>query len=454
MKRSIESTIPDDIEIELREGKIVYSETGSQTIPPSETVKKAEQVLYRIGVEKVEQIKPEFTDGVPIFRLNEAPVRAKCHRVLSLCSSPPFPLNTQPREIFGKGMTVEQSKASGMMEAIERYCAQRFPHSRVINAMYKDVEDYAIHPSEFNAPTGFPPKCENCVERNNRCFQELSEVCHEWSWGFSLIKRRPVLVPSASVYYPYISDGNTSFLFNDTGGLASGNTLEEALIQGTAEVIERDALYYAFNLGNLNHMSVLNFEGAESSHVRKLIDTTLPPSSIFAFLVRNEYCNIHVPVLSAFVCYRTGTARHFFGGSGASLDPEVALLRALAELEEQKVRQKALFEFDPKDLVLHRGMKSENVIHIESIRSQSTGNIREDIEVYLDNLSRNNMDIVAVNLTHPEIGIPVVRILIPQLVSYSGVPIKESLLLDTMKALGGSYEAQRERPKFVDGSEE
>jgi len=55
----------------------------------------------------------------------------------------------------------------------------------------------------------------------------------------------------------------------------------------------------------------------------------------------------------------------------------------------------------------------------------------------LDRLLKNDMDVIVVDLTHPEIGIPVVRVLIPQLISYSGSPIKESLLRDIMENFGG-----------------
>jgi len=51
---------------------------------------------------------------------------------------------------------------------------------------------------------------------------------------------------------------------------------------------------------------------------------------------------------------------------------------------------------------------------------------------------KENVEVIVVDLTHPEIGIPVVRVIIPQLISYSGSPIKESLLKGVMMSLGGS----------------
>ncbi len=435
MKPSIENTIPDNIEIELTDQKIIHSETGSYTMPPIDTIKKAERVLQKIGVVTIEQIDPIYTDGIPVFRLNKAPIKAKCHREACQWSLPPTPLNNPPRESFGKGMSVEQSKASGMMEAIERYCGQRFPHNRVINASYEEVWNYAVHPSEFNFPI-LPLKCENCVARNNECFQELLNVSQEWSWGYSLISQKPVLIPAALVYYPYISDNNITFIFNDTGGLSAGNTLEEAILQGAAEIIERDALYYAFNLGNLKSMPILNLKSAGNRHVEEFIGK-LPPESIFAFHIKNENLKLSIATFSAFICYRLRNERRYFGGSGTSLNPEVGLVRALTELEQQKVRQKAFFKFDSNDLVTHNSIKLEKANSLKNIPNQSTGNIKQDTELYLDRLSKNNTDVIVVDLTHPDIRIPVARVVIPKLISYSGIPIKESLFLDTIKAYGG-----------------
>ncbi|MBA7545966.1 hypothetical protein ES705_38348 [subsurface metagenome] len=109
----------------------------------------------------------------------------------------------------------------------------------------------------------------------------------------------------------------------------------------------------------------------------------------------------------------------------------------MTELEQQKIRQKVFVEFNPNYLVAHNGIEPRDIASIEKIPKQSSGNVKEDIELYLDRLSKNNMDVVVVDLTHPEIRIPVVRVVIPKLISYSGSPIKESVLLDAIKAFGG-----------------
>lgn len=433
MRPSPEKPRPDPIA--LRDGKIIYSETGSFTLLPSETIQRAEKVLQKIGVVSVEQIDPKYTDGVPIFKLNEAPAKARCHRQACYWSFPPTLLNNPPRESFGKGMTVEQSKASAMMEAVERFCGQKFPHHQVIQATYEDVRYYAIPLSKFNFPLP-PPKCENCGEKDWDCFADLQKVCQEWSWGYSLTHRRPVLIPAALVYYPYISKDYTSFMYNDTGGLSAGNTIEEAILQGIAEVIERDALYFAFNLGNLKDKPILDFRCSKNRYIQKFIRDILPPERVFSFQIKNETLNLAIPTFTAFVCYLTENGPCYFGGSGTSLDPEVGLLRALTELEQQKIRQKFFVAFDPNQLVTHNNPGPRNTFFLGEKSNQSTGNVKQDIELLLGQLLKEGMDVIVVDLTHPEIGIPVVRVIIPQLISYSGSPIKESLLKGVMMSFG------------------
>jgi len=423
--------------MELSDRKIIYSETDSHVVPPSDTIRRAEGILQKIGVEKVEQIDPKYTDGVPVFRLNESPIKARCHRAIHRWFSPPSLLG---RESYGKGMSVDQSKASAMMEAVERYCGQRFPHNRVVHASYEEVQGHAVDPSKFRFPNLLPPKCENCRARDVMCFRDIASVCDEWSWGFSLVNKEQVLVPSALVYYPYLSDDGRSFMFNDTGGLASGNTLEDAILHGIAEAVERNMLHYALNLGNLNKMPLINFRQTKNQYIRKFIGEALPPEKVFAFLLRNGNHGLDIPTITAFICHREGGRGLIFGGSGAHLNPEVALLRALTEMEQQRVREKCFVESNPNSLVSFNNVRLEDTVSIGEISDQSTGNIKKDIELYSDKLSKNGMDIIAVNLTHPEIGIPVIRVIIPELISYSGLPFKISLLTDIMRSFGHEEE--------------
>jgi ribosomal protein S12 methylthiotransferase accessory factor len=418
--------------MEIRSIKIVNGETGSRSLHPLNTLEKTSTILQKIGVEKVELIDLKYTDNIPIFRVNEAGGKWYCHRALYYWSRPPSPLNKPPREFYGKGITIHQSRASAIMEAIERYCAQIFPHSRVIHASYEEVEKYAIHPSSFSLPKLIPPKCWYCMERGFRCFHDLNDVCYEWTWGFSLIRRKPVLVPASLVYYPYMSRSGVSFMFNDTGGLASGNTLEEAILSGLAEVVERDALYNTFNSENIDNIKPIEINDLNNKYIMKFF-SNIPQDRVFIFLIENKV-KINIPTVVAFICYVAGGVGIIFGGSGTHLELEVALLRAITEMEQQKVRKKILMEFNKNNLLSSRNPPINNTTSIKQIYSKSTGDLGMDIDLYLKELSKNNMDAIVVDLTHPDIGIPTVRVIVPELISYSGIPIRESFLINIMGA--------------------
>ena len=132
-------------------------------------------------------------------------------------------------------------------------------------------------------------------------------------WGFSLVRNELVLVPSSLVYYPYMSRNGVSFMFNDTGGLASGNTLEEAILSGLAEVIERDALYNTFNTESIDNIKLLEANDLNSRYLTEFFNS-IPQDRVFIFLIENKV-KINIPTVVAFMCYVVGKVGFIFGGS-------------------------------------------------------------------------------------------------------------------------------------------
>ncbi|MBB4931772.1 ribosomal protein S12 methylthiotransferase accessory factor [Lipingzhangella halophila] len=66
-----------------------------------------------------------------------------------------------------------------------------------------------------------------------------------WVWGHSLRDDQPVLVPEQCVYY-LLSRNYPNFAQESSNGCASGGCLEEAILHGALEVIERDAFLLAW----------------------------------------------------------------------------------------------------------------------------------------------------------------------------------------------------------------
>ena len=101
-------------------------------------------------------------------------------------------------------------------------------------------------------------------------------------------------------------------------------------------------------------------------------------------------------------------------------------------MEQQKVRQGVIGRLDTNALVTRKKNQRENALSLCEMPDRSTGNVKEDIEICLNELAPIGTDVIVVDLTHPEVNIPVVRVLVPRLISYSGSAIKEDVFVQGM----------------------
>ena len=143
---------------------------------------------------------------------------------------------------FGKGSTVEQGEASALMEAIERYSgifqgdeirAKRrftdFPSGEAIPP--NDVLQF----SDAQLRQGEAPDLDE-PEAMPALFDRSAKI--EWSPVWSLRDAHFKYLPTSLLYFFY--QGPAAFSA-DSNGCAAGNTLEEAIVQGFLELVERDA---------------------------------------------------------------------------------------------------------------------------------------------------------------------------------------------------------------------
>ena len=125
----------------------------------------------------------------------------------------------------GKGITDNDAKASAVMEALERACAER-PSLPVRTASVEDI----VSGGELCDPL------DDLIAVGNRPLERASRL--EWVEGHDLVGDRSVWVP----YEAVLLDFTRSWHFwQSSDGLASGNTDKEATFHGLLERIERDA---------------------------------------------------------------------------------------------------------------------------------------------------------------------------------------------------------------------
>jgi ribosomal protein S12 methylthiotransferase accessory factor len=230
----------------------------------------------------------------------------------------------------------------------------------------------------------------------------------------------------------YGQPGNVPSFFVSSNGLASGNHMLEAVSHGLCEVIERDAA------------ALLPFERSEHGKARQLDLATIDDPGCRWVLGQLERAgvtvavwditsDIGVPTYSCLIVdgdeHSRGRALGTAGGYGCHLSPGIAVLRALTEAAQGRTSRIAGSRDDVplEDFLVtsnaddQRWLRSALVsppptLDFRSRSSLATDSFKEDLEVLLGALARAGIDsAVAVDLSRPEIGIPVVKLVVPDL---------------------------------------
>ncbi len=258
------------------------------------------------------------------------PTFAATYRVCPVAESPSP--NGFHRHGYGKGRTAAQARASALCEALERQSAVMQGDEPRIEARFFDLGEDAIHPDRIqnfsaaqqsafgDAPSADPR------QRVARSFDERAAI--EWTPAWSLARERKLWLPLAYCYSDVpASPGPASCLFNPNGH-AAGNYLEEAILQGLLELVERDAVavwWYnriARPAVDLDTFGVPYFAALRSSY----------EALGWSMWVLDLTHDLRIPAFVALA--RSGASGPFAVGFGCHLDARLGVQRALTELNQ------------------------------------------------------------------------------------------------------------------------
>src|SRR3989440_1693834 len=149
----------------------------------------------------------------------------------------------------------------------------------------------------------------------------------EWSPVWSLRDKRFKYLPTSLLYFFYTGPGHIDA---DSNGCAAGNTVEEAIVQGFLELVERDS--YAIWWYNRLQVPEVDLEEFDDSYVRDL-QTQLADSGRRLWVL-DVTSDLGVPTFVAILHWMQNGQENVEFGSGAHFDARIALLRALTELNQ------------------------------------------------------------------------------------------------------------------------
>jgi YcaO-like protein with predicted kinase domain len=388
-----------------------YSSSGVvRSVDPWTTIRRARAVVEQAGITRVAEVTYLDRLGIPNF------------------------MSVRPRDLDpgisyynGKGTTRGDAYAGALMEAIERHAGEYCSYT-VVRGSHRELKrrHACVDPSDVIVPR----------------FSDYSDDMElEWVSGFDLIAGRETLVPLNFVVCPYRPTNAPSPFMASTNGLASGNNLIEALCHALCEVIERDA------------QSITLARTSIGPAVRTLLDKSNPVSagprsqrqialrglprraSMLVEKMKRAGLDIYLRDLTdtagiaAIECTIVDDAWEGFpnahGGCGAHPDARVALLRSLTEAAQSRVTCIQGGREDLPQILNHsRPTKPDElkemlgggeVISFKDIPTFESRYVNDDLQYMLDRLPSSGLtQVIAFDLTHEAVGIPVVRIVVPK----------------------------------------
>lgn len=384
--------------------EITYFTGTHRVIAPSKTIEINENKLKVAGITRIADITDLDRIGIPIYTAIRPTAEDGAVSIYG-----------------GKGITKDHAKASAMMEGFERYSAERQDCDETIIAKLSEIEEFGeyVDPKSLNLPSEFEKK-------------DISDLSLEWSKSKDIISNKEYYIPTNAIYHPYISKDDSQNLFkSNTNGLASGNILEEAILHGIFEVIERDA-WSIFELTHKNYAQI-DISSIENEVIIDIIDKF--ESEGIKIKLMDFTADIKIPTIAASADDTiTRDAGLLTLGMGTHLDPEVAILRALTEVAQSRATQinGAREDTVRADFAREAGYErmkrinkyyfrdEEEQIKLSDIENKSTSSITKDIEIVKDELISNDIQkILCTNLTRPELDVSVVRVVIPEMELYT-----------------------------------
>lgn len=370
----------------------------------SETLKKTyeniKDIIYDIGITRIADITNLDRIGIPVYSCIRPEAK---YGAISIYN--------------GKGATKEAAKVSAIMEGIERYTAEQINYEDIILDKY----------------TSLISKGKNALNPKNLILPNYidSDSVIPWSNGYSIdfetLECSNILIPTNSIYHPFDTKYTKLFRTN-TNGLASGNTIEEAIFHGLCELIERDAwsiTEYSKDAGSV-------IENIYDEDINKLL--LLFEKSGVNIILRNITKDINITTIAAISDdIETQDPTLLCLGMGTHTSPKIAILRALTEVAQSRATQihgaredtvisdfRKRMGYERTKKINSKWFENKHVCQYRNLIDQSTQDFKNEIKTVFFELKKRGLEqLLFYNLTDNTIKIPVVKVIVPGLECFS-----------------------------------
>lgn len=406
------------------------SDGGHRCISPEETLKRYQHHISSLsGVVRSLEKLPDHCNGLAHIYI------AKHHWACMFDDLDNLQKNIGGRS-SGKGRTEAQAKASGFCEAIERYSGIFQGDEARIKSSHHKLGDRAIHPNacmqfsqaQYDHRKTWNAQRGDLFQKVPEPFDETREI--EWTPIWSLTEQEFKYLPTAYCYFGY-PESTYCDCWADTNGCAAGNTLEEAILHGFLELVERDsvALWWYTRLQKPR----VDLESFDEPYFQTITD-------YYQSLERELWlidltADLNIPTFAAISRRRDREVEDIILGFGAHFDPRLAIQRALTEVSQMLP---AVLSANPDGTTRYNISVESHHLHwwktatlenqpylVPDLRVAPKcksdyvhiwhDDFLEDIRYCQQLVEGKGMEMLVLDQTRPDVGLNVVKVVVPGL---------------------------------------
>lgn len=374
------------------------------------------EIIKIIG-EEYKDLSSIFSDKIGIVNVilkrNELDEYGlKMYQCLSADTKVLFDLS---RDVSSGGLGISSDEKSAVIsciaEAIERYCMSYVPQNDIKKMKWNEINneekinDYQLY-------------TDIQYEQNPQYINPKKEAIY-WTRINSIEDGKYLYWPSSLIYLPF--ELSKTVAETSSTGMAAGFSINDCIISGLLELIERDSLMINFSK-RLNppeiDINTLNIEN------KKFVDEI---SKKYKIKIYKLYSDIKVPTYLCFIFNGEGKKLHYGIGASTNLDSNKAIDKALKEclftyyysLNIMDLRKNNPDEISTlyEHFLYYQGELFEELL-FESEKVKYTRELYTFDEVKKD-LKSNGLEIYYKDLTTEDIrltNLKVVKVIVPGLI--------------------------------------
>lgn len=335
----------------------------------------------------------------------------------------------------GKGVTDAQARMSAVGEAIERYSGVFRGEERHERGTLRDLGDRAIDPrrwmlysdAQYDARDRWNAH-DRRLDAIPRRFEEDAEI--DWSPVWSLTYREHRLLPTSLLYYSTPPEMGQRFFIPESNGAAAGGSLEDAMVQGLLELVERDSV--AIWWYNRLRQPAVDLDSFDDPYVQQLRRAYADRNRDLWML--DVTTDLGIPAFVAFSRRIDGhESQDIVFAPAAHLDARIAMLRALTELNQMipgvaapDGKATGYTYDDPEAVEWWQTATIANqpwIVPDDALDARVADDfshvvhrdLRDDIKYIQQVLESRGLEVLALDQTRPDIGLPVTKMIVPGL---------------------------------------